>query len=148
MRRRIRLAVVGVALIASGLAAVPASAGVVSGKPVPTATGDVSPKPDPPKQSDDQLRKQKQRELGRRPKHAGGVSDAQLADLARRLGVSTPRLIRALSHAKRTTKDPERLSRSTVATFARELGISRAQARKVLTFVFVSPEKPDKYAKA
>ncbi|MFI5953861.1 hypothetical protein [Cryptosporangium sp. NPDC051539] len=145
MRRRIRLAVVAVALVASAVAAVPASAAVPSGspsgKPVLGATGKPSPGPDDPKLSDEQLRKLKQQQAGRPGKHRSGLNDAQLADLARRLGVSKFRLVRALTHAKTATVDPRRLSPAVVRAFASELRLSRAQARKVLEFVFTAPAK-------
>jgi hypothetical protein len=147
MRRRIRLAVVMVALIASGFAAVPASAGVTTdwppGKPAPTSTDKASPKPDQPKPSDEQLKKRKQQEAGPDGKRSRGLSDAQLADLARGIGVSKFRLIQALTHAKRATADPRQITPAVVRAFADELNISPRQARKVLTFVFQAPDKKD-----
>jgi hypothetical protein len=147
VRGHIRAAVVTVALVASavtaGTAAAQTSSGLPSGKPLPTASDQVSTKPGDPKLTDEQLRKQKQAAVGR---HHRGLDDAQLADLARQLGVSKTRLIRALTAAKRAMiekgSDPSRPPPAAIVrTFARDLGISRVQARKVLEVVVASPDK-------
>jgi hypothetical protein len=168
MLRRFRVAVVTVVLVASGVAVgtasadassgLPSGAQAAPGKPSPSAPSKLEEskleqskpeqsKPDRPPGSDEKFRKRKLHELGKR-KPRQGLSDAQLAHLARGLGVSESRLISALSTAKKAVgekgKTPgDRVTPAIVAAFAHELGISPIRARKVLEFVFEPPAEKE-----
>jgi len=170
MRGSIRVAVVAVALVASaavaGSAAQASTGPPVPGKPLPTAAdkgpgkpeygkpADKGPgEPDHGKLSDEQLKKLKHREVTARRGGKHRIDDAKLAELARNLGVSKSHLVKALTAVKLATikagspQGPQ-LTPTIVRKFACDLGITQAQAKKVLEYVFTSPDKgaPDKGA--